>query len=52
MFIPVILGATGMVPKGLKKNLEAMLGKHSIVSLQQPAVLGTSHIICCFKLEI
>jgi hypothetical protein len=29
----------------LKKNLEAIPGKHSIGSLQQTAVLGTAHII-------
>jgi hypothetical protein len=43
--LPVILGATGIVTKGLRKNLEAIPGKHSIDSLQQTAVLGTSHII-------
>ena len=29
----------------LKKNLEAVPGKHSIDSLQKTAILGTSHII-------
>jgi hypothetical protein len=29
----------------LKENLEAVPGKHSIVSLQKTAILGTSHII-------
>jgi hypothetical protein len=29
----------------LKKNLEAIPGKHSTDSLQQTAVLGTAHII-------
>jgi hypothetical protein len=43
--IPVILGATGIVTKSLRKNLEAIPGKHSIDSLQQTALLGTSHII-------
>jgi hypothetical protein len=43
--IPVIIGATGIVTKGLKKYLEAIPGKHSIDSLQKVAVLGTSHII-------
>jgi hypothetical protein len=45
MFVPVIFGATGIVTKGLKKNLEAIPGKHSIDSLQKTAVLGTSHVI-------
>jgi len=42
---PVVSGATGILKKGLKKNLEAIPGKHSIDSLQKTAVLGTSHII-------
>jgi hypothetical protein len=42
---PVIIGATGIVTKGLKKNLEKIPGKHSIDPLQKTAVLGTSHII-------
>jgi len=46
MAIPVIIGATGIVIEGLRKNLEALLGKHSADSLQQTAtcILGTSHI--------
>jgi hypothetical protein len=45
MIIPEVIGVTRMVTKGLKKNLEAIPGKHSVDSLQKPAVLGTSHII-------
>jgi hypothetical protein len=45
MIIPVIIGATGMVTRSLRKNLEAVPGKHSIDSLQKTAVLGTSHIM-------
>jgi delta-aminolevulinic acid dehydratase/porphobilinogen synthase len=45
MIMPVIIGATGIVTKGLKKNLEAMPGKHSIDSLQKTALLGTSHTV-------
>jgi len=41
MNIPVITGATGIVIKGLKKNLEAMPGKHLTDALQKTAVLGT-----------
>jgi hypothetical protein len=44
--IPVIIGATGIVMKNLRKSLEAMPGKHSIDLLQKTAVHGTSHIIC------
>jgi hypothetical protein len=43
--IPVITGATGIVTRGLKKYQETITGKHSIDSLQNTAVLGTSHII-------
>ena len=43
--IPVIIGATGIVTRSLKINLEAVPGKHSIDSLQKTAILGTSHII-------
>jgi hypothetical protein len=41
----VIIGATGIVTKRLRKNLESIPGKHSIDSLQKAAILGTSHII-------
>jgi hypothetical protein len=46
MIIPVIIGATGIARKGLKKHLEATPEKHSIDSLQKTAaMLGTSQII-------
>jgi hypothetical protein len=45
VIIPVITGATGIVTKGVKKNLQAIPVKHSIDSLQKIAVLVTSHII-------
>ena len=43
--VPVIIGATGIVTRGLRKNFETVQGKHSIDSLQKTAILGTSHII-------
>jgi len=43
--IPVTTGATGIVTRSLKKNLETVPGKHSIDSLQKTAILGTSYII-------
>jgi hypothetical protein len=43
--IPVKNGATKIVTKGLRKNLEAITGKHSIDSLNETAILATSHII-------
>jgi hypothetical protein len=45
VIIPVVIGATGRVTKGLTKNLESIPGKLSIDSLQKTAILGTSHII-------
>jgi hypothetical protein len=45
MIIPVTIGATGIATRGPKKVLKAIPGKHSVDSLQNTAVLGTSHII-------
>jgi hypothetical protein len=45
MIVPVVIGATGIAEKGLKKVLKAIPGKHSIDSLQNTAVLETSHIV-------
>ena len=55
MIIPVIIGATGIVIKGLNKHLKVIPAKHSIYSPKKTAVLGTSHIIgkyCSLKLEV
>ena len=43
--IPIIIGATGIVTRSLRKNFDAVPGKHSIDSLQKTALLGTSHIV-------
>jgi hypothetical protein len=43
--IPIIIGATGIVTKSLRKNLEAIPEKHSVDSIQKTAILGTSHTI-------
>ena len=43
--VPVIIGATGIVTRSLRKNMETVPGKHSIDSLQKTAILGTSHTI-------
>jgi hypothetical protein len=43
--IPVIIGATRIVTRSLRKNVEAVPGKHSRDSLQKTAILVTSHII-------
>jgi hypothetical protein len=47
--ILVIFGAIGIGRKSLRKNLKAVPGKHSIASLQQTAILGTSHILVIRK---
>ena len=43
--IPILIGATRIVTRSVRKDLEAVPGKHSIDSLQKIAMLGTSHII-------
>jgi len=43
--VPVITGVTGIVTRSLRKNLEAVPGKHSIDSPQKTAILGTLHIV-------
>jgi len=43
--VAVIIGATGIVTRSLRKNLETVPGKHSIDSPQKTAILGTSHVI-------
>jgi hypothetical protein len=45
VYIPAVTGATGIVTRGLRKNLEAIPGKHSVESLQKTAVLGTPHVM-------
>jgi hypothetical protein len=42
--VPVIIVVAGILTKNLK-NLEAIPGKHSLDSLQNTAVPGTSRII-------
>ena len=43
--IPVIIGATGIVDKNIKKYVGRILGCHNIYSLQRSAILGTVHIL-------
>ena len=43
--IPVIIGATGIVDKNLKKYVGRIPGCHNIYSLQRSAILGTAHIL-------
>lgn len=50
-FLPVVIGATGEVPSGLKEQMQGILGlsteatEKCIERLQRSAVLGTSRII-------
>ena len=43
MIIPVIIGANGIVIRSVRKNLEAVLGKHSIDSLQDSYTWNITH---------
>jgi hypothetical protein len=51
----VIIGATRIVTKDLKKNLEAVPGKHSVDSLKKRQLYLEYHIqyrkYCSLKLE-
>jgi len=52
--VPAIIGATGIVTRSLKKNLEAIPGKHSIDSLQKQPYLEHHTLYgkyCSVKLE-
>ena len=44
MIILVTIRAIGVTAKGLKKTLDAMSGKHSVVSLEKPAARGPSYV--------
>ena len=43
--IPVIIGATEIVDKNIKKYVGRIPGCHNIYSLQRPPILGTVHIL-------
>ena len=43
--IPVIIGASGIVDKNIKKYVGGIPGHHNIYNLQRSAVLGTAHIL-------
>ena len=43
--IPLIIGATGIVDKNIKKYVGRIPGHHNIYSLQWSAILGTAHIL-------
>ena len=43
--IPIIIGATGIVEKGIQSYLQRIPGKHNLYNLQMSAILGTEHIL-------
>ena len=43
--ISVIIGATGIVDKNIKKYVGRISGHHNIYNLQRSAILGTAHIL-------
>jgi hypothetical protein len=42
--IPVIIGATRVISKSLRKYVSNILGNHEVKELQKTAILGTAHI--------
>jgi hypothetical protein len=40
---PVVIAATGTIPKSFRKYLSSIPGKHDIKELQKTAILGTAH---------
>ena len=43
--IPVIIGATGTIPKSFRKHVSSLPGKHEVKELLKTAILGTAHIL-------
>jgi hypothetical protein len=43
--IPVIIGATGTIPKSFRKYVSNIPGNHEVKELQKTAVMGTVHIL-------
>ena len=43
--IQVIIGATGIVDKNIKKYVGRIPGCHNIYNLQRSSILGTAHIL-------
>ena len=43
--VPVVMGALGIVKKGIEKHTEKIPGKINITELQKIALLGSSHIL-------
>ena len=43
--VPVVIGALGVVKKGIEKHIDKIPGKINITELQKIALLGSSHIL-------
>ena len=43
--VPVVIGALGVVKKGIEKHTDKIPGKINITELQKIALLGSSHIL-------
>ena len=43
--IPVVMGALGVIKKGMRSNIEKIPGKISLEELQKITLLGTAHIL-------
>ena len=43
--IPVVIGALGVTKKGMRSNIEKILGKISLEELKKITLLGTAHIL-------
>jgi hypothetical protein len=43
--IPVIIGATEIISKSLRKYVSNIPGNHKVKELQKTAILGTAHVI-------
>jgi hypothetical protein len=43
--IPVIIGATGTIPKSFRKYVSSIPGNHEVRERQKTAILGTAHIL-------
>jgi hypothetical protein len=43
--IPVIIEATGSIPKSFRKYVSTITGNYDVRELQKTAILGTAHIL-------
>jgi hypothetical protein len=43
--MPVIIGATGTIPKSFRKYVSNIPGNREVRELQKTAILGTAHIL-------